>query len=80
MAELVKDVVCGMDVDPDTAPAKSEHRGTTYYFCAEGCKQEFDADPRKFLNGAAPAAAPAAGPPPVEAAAAPRRRWWEFWK
>ena len=94
MAELVKDVVCGMDVDPDSAAAKSEHQGATYYFCAEGCKTDFDADPQKFLNGGAqpaaepaPAAAPAAEAAPAApaaeaapAAASSEKRWWEFWK
>ena len=78
MAAPVKDVVCGMDVDPDTAPAKSDYQGVAYYFCAEGCKQEFDANPQKYqyLSGKAPVAErPAEG-----AAAAPRKRWWEFWK
>ena len=27
MAELVKDVVCGMEIDPETAAGKSEHGG-----------------------------------------------------
>ena len=78
MAELVKDVVCDMDVDPDTAAAKSEYQGTTYYFCAEGCKVDFDANPQKYLsNGGAPAAEQ-----PVAATAEPstEKRWWEFWK
>jgi len=79
MAELVKDVVCGMEIDPDTAAGKSDYQGTTYYFCAVGCKQDFDADPQKFLgNGGAPAAeaAPVASSP----SDAPPKRWWEFWK
>jgi Cu+-exporting ATPase len=39
------DPVCGMSVDPATAP---EHRGTgpgTVYFCSAGCAAAFDADP-----------------------------------
>lgn len=90
MAELVKDVVCGMDVDPDTAAAKSDYQGVTYYFCAEGCKQEFDANPAKYAGGGAPAAEePAAAPAPAApepapaaapAAEQPRKRWWEFWR
>ncbi len=51
MAEPVRDVVWGMDVDPKTAPAKSVYQGTTYYFCAVGCKQEFDEGPQKYLDG-----------------------------
>lgn len=30
---MVKDPVCGMMVDPETAPAKAEYQGQTYYFC-----------------------------------------------
>lgn len=46
----VKDPVCGMMVDPKTAPAKSEYKGQTYYFCAPGCKISFDKDPEKYLG------------------------------
>ncbi len=45
-----KDPVCGMMVDPKTAPAKSEYKGKTYYFCAPGCKISFDKDPEKYLG------------------------------
>lgn len=47
---MERDVVCGMDVDPKTAPAKSEYHGKTYYFCAPGCKKDFDADPAKYVK------------------------------
>lgn len=47
----VKDVVCGMMVDPETAPAKTEYKGQTYYFCAPGCKVAFEKDPEKYLKG-----------------------------
>ena len=42
-------VVCGMDVDPATAP-KSVFKGATYYFCSDGDKKTFDAAPDKFVN------------------------------
>jgi putative intracellular protease/amidase/YHS domain-containing protein len=42
-------VVCGMDVDPATAP-KSVFKGATYYFCSEDDKKTFDATPDKFVN------------------------------
>ncbi len=45
----MKDVVCGMTVDPKTSAAKSEHQGQTYYFCSKGCKAAFDKNPAKFL-------------------------------
>jgi putative intracellular protease/amidase/YHS domain-containing protein len=41
--------VCGMDVDPGTAP-KSVFKGATYYFCSDDDKKTFDAAPDKFVN------------------------------
>ena len=41
--------VCGMDVDPATAP-KSVFKGKTYYFCSDDDKQTFDAAPDKFAT------------------------------
>lgn len=48
---MAKDPVCGMTVEEDKAPATSEYKGKTYYFCAPGCKKAFDANPEQFLNG-----------------------------
>ena len=42
-------VVCGMDVDPATAP-KAVYKGKTYYFCSEDDKKTFDAAPDKFVK------------------------------
>src|SRR5437667_12659941 len=39
--------VCGMDVDPATAP-KAVFKGKTYYFCSQGDKEQFDATPDKL--------------------------------
>ncbi len=41
--------VCGMEVDPKTAP-KSTFKGSTYYFCSDDDKKTFDAAPDKFVN------------------------------
>ncbi len=41
--------VCGMAVDPATAP-KSVFKGTTYYFCTDDDKKTFDATPDKFVR------------------------------
>ena len=49
--EAVKDLVCGMMIDPQTAAATSEYKGQTYYFCARGCKIAFDKDPEKYIRG-----------------------------
>ena len=49
---MVKDLVCGMTIDPATAAGTSEYKGQTYYFCALSCKKAFDEDPEKYLAGA----------------------------
>ena len=47
---MAKDPVCGMDVDEKTAAATAEYQGTTYYFCAPGCKKAFEKEPEKYLK------------------------------
>jgi YHS domain-containing protein len=47
---MVKDLVCGMDVNPKTATNKSEYKGETYYFCSPGCKKSFDQNPEKYIK------------------------------
>ena len=49
-ATLAKDPVCGMFVDPAKAEWSSEYAGTTYYFCAKGCKQAFDEKPGDYTR------------------------------
>jgi YHS domain-containing protein len=88
MADLVKDPVCGMEIDPKEAAATSDYEGVTYYFCAVGCKERFDAEPAKFLGAVeeapsaeAPAQPSVAAEPPREAATASEpRKWWQFWR
>jgi YHS domain-containing protein len=48
---MAVDPVCGMEVDEKTAKFKTEYKGTTYYFCAQGCKEMFEKDPEKYLKG-----------------------------
>jgi YHS domain-containing protein len=43
------DPVCGMEVVIDGAQQTSEHAGTTYYFCAKGCKLDFEDEPERIL-------------------------------
>ncbi|MFQ5832533.1 MAG: YHS domain-containing protein [Candidatus Thorarchaeota archaeon] len=47
---MVKDPVCGMEVDEHTAKFTSEHMGKKYYFCKEMCKKRFDEDPMKYMK------------------------------
>lgn len=48
----VKDVVCGMEIDLDSAAGKSEYQGKTYYFCGQGCKAAFDKEPGRYVAAA----------------------------
>ncbi len=45
----VKDSVCGMTIDAESAAGKSEYEGETYYFCSSACKDKFDANPAEFV-------------------------------
>lgn len=47
---MAVDPVCGMQVDEKTAAATYEYKGTTYYFCAPGCKTAFVKEPEKYLQ------------------------------
>ncbi len=47
----VKDVVCNMDIESESAAERTEHGGETYYFCNPKCKEKFVADPGKYLSG-----------------------------
>jgi Cu+-exporting ATPase len=42
--------VCGMAIEDPAAAPTSTHDGVTYRFCCEACKQQFDADPEKFVG------------------------------
>src|SRR5688572_28344387 len=44
------DPVCKMRVLPETAAARFDHDGKTYYFCAVQCMERFKADPSAFLQ------------------------------
>lgn len=44
------DPICKMEVDEKTAKFKSEYKEKTYYFCAPGCKKEFDDNPEKYIE------------------------------
>jgi Cu+-exporting ATPase len=46
--KMVKDVVCGMDVDPSKTTITTEYEGKKYYFCAEECKEKFLEKPAEY--------------------------------
>ena len=43
------DPVCGMQVEMATAQHTAVHDGTTYHFCAKGCKLDFEDEPERIL-------------------------------
>jgi Cu+-exporting ATPase len=52
---MVKDPVCGMEIEEQAAAATRNVDGTTYYFCSDNCVKQFDAAPSEFTVEAAPA-------------------------
>ncbi len=46
--KMAKDLVCGMEVSE--SGLKSTAEGKTFYFCSPACKQNFEANPSKFLK------------------------------
>lgn len=47
---MVKDPVCGMDVDENNPVATVEYDGMTYYFCCHGCKENFRQLPEHYVK------------------------------
>ena len=52
---VVRDPVCGMDVDPAGGGLTLEHAGHIYHFCSAHCRDRFRLDPDAFI-GAEPSA------------------------
>jgi YHS domain-containing protein len=44
---LVKDPVCGMNVDPGKALSE-DYKGKKYYFCSDTCHRKFKEAPEKY--------------------------------
>ena len=57
---IVRDPVCGMEVDTRTAGHKLSLGGTVYYFCSARCLEKFRADPDRYLNPSTDASTPEA--------------------
>jgi len=49
-AEVMRDPVCGMTVDPQTGRYRHELGGHAYFFCSERCLDKFKAEPDRYLN------------------------------
>ena len=48
--KLVKDPVCGMEMEPHTAPVSEQYNREPYYFCGRDCRDSFNADPDRYLK------------------------------
>ncbi len=47
---MATDTVCGMRIDTDDAAATADYEGKTYYFCADGCRMQFEENPKAFVK------------------------------
>jgi YHS domain-containing protein len=48
---MVVDLVCRMTLSEEKAVEEVEYKGKTYYFCGKGCKERFENDPERYLEG-----------------------------
>lgn len=51
--DLANDPVCGMQICTADAPARARHAGADYWFCSDGCRERFLAEPSRFTGGGA---------------------------
>ena len=55
----VKDPVCGMMIESESAEARTELNGQTYFFCSSACAATFEANPERYALRASEEAQPA---------------------
>jgi P-type Cu+ transporter len=46
----VKDPVCGVTIDSETAAGSTTYEGQKVYFCSDQCRKEFEADPGHYYD------------------------------
>ena len=56
---VVRDPVCGMPVDPAHAKHRAEHAGHNYFFCSAKCREQFAAEPARYVVGSPQGQGPA---------------------
>lgn len=49
---MVRDPVCGMEIDERDAEATAQYQGRTFQFCSSECKKEFDKKPEEYIRAA----------------------------
>jgi Cu+-exporting ATPase len=57
----ITDPVCKMVIEDKDSAGTSTYKGTTYYFCSDMCKQDFDKKPESYLKVSAEEAKPLKG-------------------
>jgi YHS domain-containing protein len=65
---VVRDPVCGMEIDPKNAHARRNRNGVEVFLCSPACAAKFDSDPDKHTPARPSGVAPA--PPTVVSAGA----------
>jgi Cu+-exporting ATPase len=48
------DPVCGDPVTPDSAAARREYEGETFYMCSATCAVKFDENPQQYAEAPVP--------------------------
>ena len=46
----VKDPVCGMMIDRESAAASTTYESQEVYFCSAECRRDFEADPGRYYD------------------------------
>jgi YHS domain-containing protein len=49
---MVKDPVCGMQIEEKKAEGTGSYKGRTYYFCSASCKAKFEKSPDQYSQTA----------------------------
>ncbi len=52
--EVIRDPVCGMEVDPAADKPTAEHEGHEYRFCSSGCWNKFQKTPADYVSATDP--------------------------
>lgn len=47
---MVRDPVCGVEIDEKTAPYKTVYANNVYYFNSSECQAKFSEDPQKYAQ------------------------------
>ncbi len=47
---MIRDPICGMQIDQQSAVAIREHMGQTFGFCSQSCLDQFEADPHLYAH------------------------------